>query len=81
MTTSAGKEALERPAKEIVYPVRDGKPVGETDAHVDLTLLGKEVLRNFLLARTSIGLDYWQQSFLLARLVSKHSLKILYKEV
>ena len=54
MSMAARQEALERPAKEIVYPVRDGKPVGETDAHVDLTLLGKDVLRNFFRDRPDV---------------------------
>jgi Uma2 family endonuclease len=44
----------ERPARKIIYPVRDGKPMGETDAHVDLTIKGKEVLCNFFADRPDV---------------------------
>ena len=54
MTIAPNRDRHRRPAGEIEYPVRDGKPVGETDAHVDLTLIGKDVLRNFFRDRPDV---------------------------
>jgi len=39
---------------EIIYPEADGKPLGETDLHIDLILEGKDVLRRFFEKRSDV---------------------------
>jgi Uma2 family endonuclease len=47
MATSRATRALTPTATEIEYPESDGKPLGETGIHVEVTLTSLEVLRRY----------------------------------
>jgi Uma2 family endonuclease len=47
MRSSFLPETVDRRARKVHYPTRDGKPIGETDAHIDLVVETKIALRNY----------------------------------
>lgn len=54
MAIIAPDRAVQRRARPVVYPTSDGKPMGETDRHIDLTMYVKQALMAYFADRPDV---------------------------
>src|SRR5579863_10488469 len=73
MTVVVHAPSKPSPAKRVYYPRRDGKPIGETDKHRDLTFYTIEALKTRYAAQPDVYVSgnnfvYWEEGNPAARI-------------